>query len=872
MILYRAWLSWMRQRSSFVHVLPVLAAILGATHIYIKSSNYGLNVTGDTLVYISVAENLAAGNGFLDYTQFTVSQWAPLFPLLLAIFVPLGIDPVDAGSFINIVGFGILLWITCNWLSRYLKNPVLIVISTIAILLSYHLTSVSSFLLSDTLFIIFTLTALFKLSLFLQSPDPFRSSLAWAASFTALAAATRYLGITVILTGIIIVMIHPGFLTLRSKLRYTTFYTTISSLPLLVWMYRNYITIGYPTGIRTSSGSTFMDRLNEVYGVLRQWVWLDDSQNTFQIWTVISIILALCGLFFFRESSRAKSYFSSNLESLPKTVANWKITIPFSLFFIVYLVTILISTSTAAAVGGVAQPINDRYMAPIYISALLVIVVWLDRLLGRTGKLTFTRWAIICLISLGLFSSINISLQRNIEETSESLADDSKIVLWGYSLDSEIMKYLRESPINGQIYSNEIGAIYWLAVSQISASSDPQYVLRIPEYIDNRKCIAWIKGLAYFNPTAYLVYFRDNRLKRCPIPESAPELLPYLNDITQTSEADIYRITNSSILAFHVDINAKTVTYTKRPCSLANTDISAQFYLNIVPVDENYLPDPSHQFNSIKFNFADHGSMSRNECIMKIGLPYYDISEIYTGQFASQLAYDNTIWETEIMPPTYGATRDYGVSAVATTVPEAPSGLSAIGGDGWITLSWNDPNDSSITNYQFREQLLYDQDWWCWNSIQGGQTTTFRTEGLPQGTTFRIQVRAQNAAGAGPSSEVLVSTTAVSSPVPIPAAPAGLSGIPGDKSITLSWENPSDNSIIEYQTREYVSSLIPAHNDADNDWRCWRRRGNLPDATLSMDGLSNDWLYRIQLRALNAAGIGPISQVAATPTSAPPSP
>lgn len=862
----------MRQRGSFVHVLPVLVAILGATHIYIRTSNYGPNVTGDTLVYISVAENLAAGNGFLDYNQLTFHSWAPLFPLLLAVLIPLGIDPVDAGSFINIIGFGILLWISCNWLSRYLKNPVLIVISPIAILLSYPLTSVSSFLLTDTLFIIFTLTALFKLSLFLQSSDPSRSFLAWAASFTALAVATRYLGITVILTGIIIVMIHPGFLTLRSKLRYTTFYTTISSLPLLVWMYRNYISIGYPTGIETSSGSTFMDRLNAIYDVLRQWVWLDDSQNTFQIWTIISVILALCGLFFFRESSRAKSYFSSNLESLPKTVANWKITIPFSLFFIVYLVTILISTSTAAAVGGIGQPINSRYMVHIYIPALLVIFVWLDRLLGQTGRLTVIRWAVICFISLGLFSSINISLQKDIEETSEFLADNSKVILWGYSSDSEIMKYLRESPINGQIYSNENGAIYWLAVSQISAPSDPKYVLYIPEYTDDSDCLVWFKSLAYSSHTAYLVYFHDNRLMSCPIPEFTPELLPYLNDITQTSEADIYRITSSSTLAFHVNINAKTVTYTKRPCSLADTDTLTQFYLNIVPVDENYLSDPSHQFNSIKFNFADHGSMSRNECIMKIGLPHYDISEIYTGQFASQLAHANTIWETKIMPPTYGATRDEGVSATATTVPEAPSGLSAIGGDGWITLSWNDPNDSSITNYQFREQPSYDRDWWCWNSIQGGQTTTFRTEGLPQGTAFRIQVRAQNAAGAGPSSEVLVSTTAVSSPVPIPAAPAGLSGTPGDKSITLSWENPSDNSIIEYQTREHVSSLIPAHNDADNDWRCWRRRGNLPDAALSIDGLTNDWLYRIQLRALNAAGIGPISQVAATPTSAPPSP
>lgn len=880
MILHRAWRSlrtWMHQQSSAIHLLSVLIAILGAAHIYIRTSNYGPNITGDSLVYTSVAENLATGNGFLDFSQSGFYQWVPLFPLLLAVLIPLEIDPVDAGRFINIAGSGILLWISCNWLSRYLKNPILIPISVIAILLSYPLTSIPSYLLTETLFMVFVLLALIKISLFLQSPNPSRSALAWAASFTALASMTRYLGITVTLTGIIIVMIHPGFSTLRSKLRYTIFYTTISSIPLMVWICRNYISIGYPTGKRSYPDS--INSLNAIYDVLRQWVWLDDPQSTFQIWIIGIIVLVLGRLFFLRKSSRAKSYSSLNLESLPKAIASWKITITFGLFFIVYLVTFLISISVLRSVGGIGQVIDRRYMAPIYIPALLLIVVWLDRLLAQTGRLTVTRWAIICLMSLGLFSNINISLQENIKEISEYSADDSKVILWGFSSDSEIMDYLRKNLVDGQIFSNENSAIYWLASrpsQQISASSDLKYVLPIPEYTNDKNCLAWIKGLVLY-PTAYLVYFHNDRLMSCPFPEFIPNLLLYTEEEFQTSEAVVYRITSSSDLAFHVGMDAKTVTYTKRPCSLADTDTSARFYLHIFPVDSN-LSNLWH-YDDIKFDFADHGSMSGDECIIKIALPNYDISEIYTGQFVecadSECTHiyekNATIWETKITPPIYSATRDNGVSAAVMTVPEAPSGLSAISGDGWITLSWNDPNDSSITNYQFREQPSYERDWWCWNSIQRGQTT-FRTEGLPQGTTFRIQVRAQNAAGAGPSSEVLVSTTAVSSPVPIPAAPAGLTGTPGDQSIILSWENPSDSTIMGYQTREYVTPK-GEYVTREDGWRCWRRhRGNRPDATLSLDSLTNDWMYRIQLRALNAAGTGPISQVAAIPNPVPPSP
>ena len=116
----------------------------------------------------------------------------------------------------------------------------------------------------------------------------------------------------------------------------------------------------------------------------------------------------------------------------------------------------------------------------------------------------------------------------------------------------------------------------------------------------------------------------------------------------------------------------------------------------------------------------------------------------------------NTVYEIELRTVTITDVSE-PVRVTATTAasaPAAPAGLTAVGGDGFIDLSWNHPTDSSITGYQFREKPSFDDDWWCWNSIWNGdaETTSHRVTTLSGGTAYRIQVRARNAIGAGPVS------------------------------------------------------------------------------------------------------------------------
>lgn len=198
-------------------------------------------------------------------------------------------------------------------------------------------------------------------------------------------------------------------------------------------------------------------------------------------------------------------------------------------------------------------------------------------------------------------------------------------------------------------------------------------------------------------------------------------------------------------------------------------------------------------------------------------------------------------------------------SSSASTVPEAPSGLTAAVDGGEVVLSWEDVKDGSITKYQYRELASFDEDWWCWNTFSGGSGTinSHALGVLPGGATYQIQLRAVNEAGESAASEVSVTVPTSSSSAA--AAPSGLTAAGGDQSIALSWDDPGDDSIIGYQFRERFSESF--------GWHCWRHIYG-SDASMTshtMPDLTNGTNYEVQLRALSPAGAGRPDETSATP-------
>ncbi len=194
-----------------------------------------------------------------------------------------------------------------------------------------------------------------------------------------------------------------------------------------------------------------------------------------------------------------------------------------------------------------------------------------------------------------------------------------------------------------------------------------------------------------------------------------------------------------------------------------------------------------------------------------------------------------------------------GSGAVAAgSVPGVPSGLVAAAGDGSVTLSWDDPSDPSITGYEFRMRYA-GVAWGEWGLVAGGGSAVSHVvDGLDNGTEYRFKVRAVNGSGASkpaPSAAPWFVAAVPKAPAPPPAPPArptGLAAVPGDGSVTLSWDDPSDPSITGYEFRMRYAGV------AWGEWRLVAGGGSAVSHVV--DGLDNGTEYRFKVRAVNGSG------------------
>ena len=225
--------------------------------------------------------------------------------------------------------------------------------------------------------------------------------------------------------------------------------------------------------------------------------------------------------------------------------------------------------------------------------------------------------------------------------------------------------------------------------------------------------------------------------------------------------------------------------------------------------------------------------------------------------------------------------------AAAQSPPAAPTGLTATAGDGEITLSWDDPNDSSIVAYEYNVNHNDTSTgnlsgWGPWTVIphSAAGKTSHTITGLTNGREYRYHLRAVNSVGpsvGAPASGPpwFVVATPVEGP---PDAPTGLTATAGVASVTLTWNDPNDPSISGY---EYNVNHNNTGTGNLTGWSAWTAipGSNASTTSHTLSGLAGGREYRYHLRAVNAQGAsvgapasGPPWFVTAYPIAPPPPP
>ena len=679
-------IKWLAQfwRDPFT-LLIVLIAGLGTAHILVRTATYGVAVTTDSIVFLSTALNFLAGEGWRDFTGGLTVGWPPLFPLLLAVGGWVGIEPLEAGRWINAMALGLTILVAGCWLRSHLRSQWLALVAIAILAASRPLSEIASHLLTDSLFVLLTLLALMQLAAFLQRGE--RTSLWWAAVFTALAALTRYPGVVLIGAGVLMLLVRRAP-PLVARLKDAVVFGAISSIPLAGVLTRNWVLSDTLTGGRSGSGQSLFDSLSQVVDVFREWVIPRDAVEWFAyilrratglstsdwfgslLWATTGlVVMAMVAVVVLSGRGKSPSFGLGPV-------------LPFGVFAALYLVFMV-------AVVPLVIPVDlpTRYLLPVYVPLLLAAVLLLDWFLciEGAGRVGAAKWGLASLVLLGVLAHTGFSAHRNLRLTAKTLEP-------GYLEDgayntaawqqSETLNYIRDNRIEGNTYSNNPFVVWFVnrpvtvnerskhgalpfkirdwtqdPISESDAASD------VPIYP-----IIWIKDdrIVWIKDDYRSVYYDYNDLDI--------RLLPNVEVVTELSDGVVFRLTAAPELfdekrhrarkqryvqqliaqadeqvvraGWGVHRTGRKLIYFKEPCAPA--DVQAKFVLHVVPTAPVNLSADRKRYGSenLGFYFTERGEWLDDQCIAIIRLPAYAIDRIHVGQWIS--AENRTVWEAEL--------------------------------------------------------------------------------------------------------------------------------------------------------------------------------------------------------------------------------
>ena len=193
-------------------------------------------------------------------------------------------------------------------------------------------------------------------------------------------------------------------------------------------------------------------------------------------------------------------------------------------------------------------------------------------------------------------------------------------------------------------------------------------------------------------------------------------------------------------------------------------------------------------------------------------------------------------------PPTTSAAPS---TSASVDPPGAPSGLDAALYAGSVVLGWDNPGDVAITKYQYQIRAMdagggYGE---TWTDVPGsGASTVVYSIPVTGSGRRNVRLRAVNSGGAG---GYAVATTDA------PAAPSRFRASLSGGSVSLSWDDPGDDSIGKYQYRIKTAG-------AGNAWSLWADIAGSGASTVSatISGVTGSERRVVELQARPASRLG----------------
>ena len=428
-------------------------AVFGVILILLGTARFGAATSPDSIAYASAADNLTAGLGFYLYNGGPLLFWPPAFPTVLALVKFTGLDPLTGARFVNAVVYGLIIFTGGCCLRRTATQKSLVLLATMALLFAFPLIYVAVYAWSEIMFVLFVV-------LFLHQADRFEDNkwmphVLWATLFAALACMTRYVGVTAIATGIIVLLLNHRQ-SLGRRLALAATFAIAAFTPLALWLARNLFVTSTLTGQRKPSTASPLENLHALLDAVGVWFIPPQLGDMLRIGFVVCVFaLVVClGVLASRRSSDG-------------TAVMWHpARCPFAWFVVIYATFLTISASLVKY-----DPIDYRLTSPLYVPFLVVMHRAFQYFVHRnddrsTTRLTRRLPALACALWVLYLALGSALIVRQYGWQGGGFSRPR----WR---NSAVLTYIREHPEDGFIRSNCPSVIFFHTGQAAQYPPDP---------------------------------------------------------------------------------------------------------------------------------------------------------------------------------------------------------------------------------------------------------------------------------------------------------------------------------------------------------------------------------------------------------------
>jgi len=367
-------------------------------------------VGGDSVQYVMGAKNILGGNGYARFSgeglTRPITGFPPLYSIVLAGVGLTGIDLFEGARILNAFISGGSIFLVSLLIWSHTRSLWASVIGSAFILTSSSLVGIHGMVMTEPLYIFLMLLALYTLVRYLSSQNLYH--LLFSAIAISLATMTRYVGLSLLAAGGLAILLLSATHWKR-RLLDCVILSAVTFAPLFLWLKRN-----------TSIGGTAINR-ELVYHpmdltLLR--VFLSEILSWFAphilglsrpIRNILVLILAIPWPIL---------YYVQELRSILKDKSRsqkpfWSLPWVLALNIISYIAVLIVNSTLLDAGTTLTAP--SRYLAPVFVAAVMIYVIAVYRLLERwSGSLVPRIGAsLIALVLLGLYSAQIVDLVRD---------------------------------------------------------------------------------------------------------------------------------------------------------------------------------------------------------------------------------------------------------------------------------------------------------------------------------------------------------------------------------------------------------------------------------------------------------------------------